>query len=166
LWPEGEFEGHWRAQGEQQGEEHHVYSTADGKTVIKRNNLKYHASFLEYFERVALHNHLFPQSRLHFLGFDESDWMLKPVTSQWFIEARRGATELEIEEHITKLGFSCSDDKGLNWYSRETGIVVEDLHDQNAVSDEQGRLVVFDPVIYAKPTERLIRATLRPRGLI
>jgi len=34
------------------------------------------------------------------------------------------------------------------------------------VIDEKGRLVVFDPVIYAKPTVRLIRQTLRPRGLI
>lgn len=72
--------------------------------------------------------------------------MLKPVTSQPVIKADRGATEAEVRDYMTRLGFHPYDEYGLNWYNVSNGIVVEDLHDQNAVIDHMGRLVVFDPV--------------------
>ena len=69
ILPKGEFDQQWEAQGKQGGGENDVYFSPDGKFAIKRNNLAFHSSYLEFFERLALHNWLFPEAKMHLIGF-------------------------------------------------------------------------------------------------
>jgi serine/threonin/tyrosin kinase-like protein len=147
--------------------------------VVKRNNLAYHDSYLQYFERLAIHNWLFPESKLHFIGFDEDDGILKPVTSQPVIEVDKGGTDAEQQgrakeaeqaarAHMQALGFRKVMVNGQeDWYHPESGTVVEDLHSENVVLDKNRRAVVFDPTIYTVPKigSALERALIR-EGLL
>lgn len=45
-----------------QGNEQLVYVQPDGKYVIKVNDCAYHGTWLEFFDRLALHNFLFPET--------------------------------------------------------------------------------------------------------
>ena len=49
-----EFTARWQQGGSIEGGEHQVF--AQNGLVYKRNNLLYHASWLEYFHRLVLHN--------------------------------------------------------------------------------------------------------------
>jgi len=55
--------------------------------------------------------------------------------------------------HMKALGFKPTSEghRKWDWYDPITGVVVEDLHDENVIKDYAGRLVIFDPVIYPVP---------------
>ncbi len=121
----------------------------DGRTVWKRNNLSYHHSWQEYFERLLLHNWLFPEAPMALQGFDvDEEGQFRPVITQTLIVIDRGAARQDVQPWMEAQGFKVADEKGLNFYHPIAGIIVEDLHDENAVFDMNGRLIVFDPVIY------------------
>jgi hypothetical protein len=139
------FQRRWREQGCAGETEHEIYFDEASGRWFKRNNLSYHLSWADYFDRVALHGYLFPEAAIKLEGFVETEEGLKPVVSQPDIPANRGATRREVESEMRKLGFRRvrGDD-----YQRSDGIVVEDLHDENVLLDENGRLAFIDPVIY------------------
>ncbi|WP_246859667.1 hypothetical protein [Spirosoma sp. KCTC 42546] len=118
----------------------------------KRNNLAFHTSYLEYFERLALHNWLFPDTIYWLEGLmlvvepgDEFP-QLRPVLSQKALRAVRGATQNEVEALMNKLGFVRRYED--NYTNADQTLFIEDLHDQNVLVDATGDLLVFDPVIY------------------
>ena len=49
-----------------EGGENQIYLA--GALVYKRNNLAFHTSYLEFFERLALHNWLFPDTAYTLIG--------------------------------------------------------------------------------------------------
>ena len=136
------FERQWRRQGRIGGQENDVYLTAN--RVFKRNNLSFHLSYADFFDRLALHNQLFPGAPLRFEGFVGDCKELWPVMSQPAVRARRGATRVEVEAFMRRLGFKRvrHDD-----YRHPESILVEDLHDENVFIDEDGEMAVIDPVI-------------------
>lgn len=138
-----EFEERWREQGCVAGQENDV--CLKGRRVIKRNNLVFHLSYADFFDRLALHHLLFPGAPPRLEGFVEHEGMLKPVFSQPAVRARRGASRQEVARLLARLGFTrvSHDD-----YSHPEGILVEDLHDENVFIDEDGQIVIIDPVIY------------------
>ncbi len=91
-----EFTRRWIAYGCIEGGEHQIFQK-DG-IFYKRNNLAFHTSYLEYFERLALHNWLFPDTMYWFEGLmlvseaDEEYAQLQPVVAQKALRAVRGAT--------------------------------------------------------------------------
>lgn len=117
----------------------------EGNRVLKRNNLCFHLSHADFFDRLALHSLLFPGAPPRLEGFVEHADGLRPVFSQPAVRARRGARREEVEAFMRRLDFSRvrHDD-----YRHPGGILVEDLHDENVFIDEQGEIVVIDPVIY------------------
>ena len=138
------FEQRWIAQGRIGGQENDVH--LEGPRVFKRNNLTFHLGYIEFFDRLALHNLLFPGAPLRLEGFVEGrDALLLPVMSQPAIRAQRGATRREVEAFMRQLDFVHirHDD-----YRHEEGILVEDLHDENVFIDSDGDVIVIDPVIY------------------
>lgn len=137
------FERQWRRQGRIGGQENDVYLSAN--RVFKRNNLSFHLSYVDFFDRLVLHNQLFPGAPLRFEGFVGRRDGLWPVMSQPAVRARRGATRTEVEAFMQRLGFKRirHDD-----YRHPEGILVEDLHDENVFIDEDGEMAVIDPVIY------------------
>lgn len=147
ILPAVDFERSWRSQGCIGGQENDEF-LRDNR-VWKRNNLSFHLCFADFFDRLALHNSLFPGAPLRFEGVTEHEGELRPVMSQPAVRARRGATRAEVEALMRGLGFTRvqNDD-----YRHPEGILVEDLHDENVFLDEGGEVVVIDPVIYLSET--------------
>lgn len=136
--------------GSIEGGEHQVFS--DGGIAYKRNNLAFHTSYFEYFERLVMHNWLFPDTFYWFEGFmlvsedPDDEPQLRPVVSQKALLAVRGATRHEVETEIKRMGFIRRYED--NYVNPSQTIFIEDLHDQNVLVDSTGDLLIFDPVIY------------------
>lgn len=86
-----EFTHRWFESGCIEGGENQVFSV-DG-IVYKRNNVAFHTSYFEYFERLIVHNWLFPDTYYTFLGLmwvRENDEFpqLRPVVSPAGISGR------------------------------------------------------------------------------
>ena len=146
-----DFDRSWEAGGKIEGGENQVFIRGDGRTVSKRNNLSYHSSYQQFFERLLLHNWIFPWAMLSFDGFSDTFEGLHALLSQPVIVSIRPAFRQQVEPYMKARGFVATDEKGWNYFSPKTGLVVEDLHEYNAVIDSRGRVVIFDPVIYANP---------------
>lgn len=137
------FETGWIAQGRIGGQENDVY--LEGNRVLKRNNLCFHLSHADFLDRLALHSLLFPGAPPRLEGFVEHAGELRPVFSQPAVRAQRGARRDEVEAFMCRLDFTRvrHDD-----YQHAEGLLVEDLHAENVFIDEQGEVIVIDPVIY------------------
>lgn len=150
LWDANTFTQSWYEQGCIEGGENQVIHA--GNIVHKRNNLAFHTSYLEYFERLALHNWLFPATRYEFEGLmlvaESPDEVpdLRPVVAQQALRAVRGANRDEVETLMNQMGFLRRYED--NYANADQTIFVEDLHDQNALVTAGGELLIFDPVIY------------------
>ena len=143
------FTHEWIAYGEYEGGEHQVYQR--GSYFFKRNNLFYHTGWLEYFHRLVLHNWLFPDTALLFLGLMLVEDEVQPVVKQKALVGIRGAEQKEVEQEMAQMGFYRR--KADNYYSPMLGILVEDLHDENVLVSPKGSLLIFDPVIYLTKPE-------------
>lgn len=150
LWDANEFTRRWYDTGCVEGGENQVIHADD--VVYKRNNLAFHTSYLEYFERLVMHNYLFPDTLYVFEGLmlvqepDDEYPQLRPVVSQKALWAVRGATRDEVETLMNQLGFVRRYED--NYVNADQTLFIEDLHDQNVLVDATGDLLVFDPVIY------------------
>lgn len=147
-----EFETGWENQGCIGGQENDVYLR--GERAWKRNNLSYHLSYADFFDRLVLHNVLFPGAQLQLEGMIQVAGQLWPVMSQAAVRAKRGARRDEVEPFMHRLGFTRT--RGED-YRHPEGILVEDLHDENVFIDLDDNLVVIDPVIYlteSRPSSR------------
>jgi hypothetical protein len=160
LIPPAEFEAEWKRQGEVSGEENQVI--IKGGRVLKRNfghgladgPLVFHRDWSEFFDRMALHNYLFRDAPLTLEGFMDTEGRLAPIMSQPFVKGTRGATRAEVETLMrTKLGFERTREDN---YRNAEGIIVEDLHEENALMTDDG-VVVIDPVIFDKSKPSDIR---------
>jgi hypothetical protein len=148
-----EFTRLWFESGCIEGGENQVFSASG--VAYKRNNLAFHTSYLEYFERLILHNWLFPDTYYTFLGFmwvteNEEPRQWRPVVSQKAFRAVRGATRQETEVEMNRLGFTRRYED--NYVNTDLNLFVDDLHDQNVLIDATGELLIFDPVIYLADT--------------
>lgn len=122
---------------------------------MKRNNVAFHTSYFEYFERLIVHNWLFPDTYYTFLGLmwvreNDVSPQLRPVVSQQAFRAVRGATRDEVEAEMLRLGFVRRYED--NYVNADLNLFVDDLHDQNVLVDAEGDLLIFDPVIYVSGT--------------
>jgi hypothetical protein len=97
------FDSKWTAQGRIGGQENDVY--LEKGRVLKCNNLSYHLSYADFFDRLALHNVLFPGAPLRLEGFLLRAKELYPVMSQPAVRAKRGARRDEVEIFMGRLGF-------------------------------------------------------------
>lgn len=144
-----DFTRQWFEFGNAEGGEHQIFQ-ADG-IYHKRNNMAFHTSYLEYFERVMLHNWLFPDTAYAFLGLmwvpeNNESPQLRPVVTQRALLAVRGASRDEVEAEMKRLSFTCRYED--NYVSTTLNLFVDDLHDQNVLVNADGDLLIFDPVIY------------------
>jgi hypothetical protein len=154
LLDDAEFTRDWIAQGSIGGQENDVF-LRDGR-VLKRNNLCFHLSYADFFDRLALHHLLFPGAPLSLEGFVQHDAELLPIMSQPAVRAQRGAKRTEVATLMRQLGFEPvrNDD-----YRHPEGILVEDLHDENVFIDTEGEIVLIDPVIYLEGARPVTKTT-------
>lgn len=142
-----DFDRQWKRDGQKGEAENEVYYDEANHSWIKRNNLSYHSSYLEFFHRIALHNNLFPEAEYTLTGFVVKDNHLWPVLSQRHVQADRGASREEVLNHMKTLGFENIPNTD-DYINHQTGIRVEDLHDENVLVSPDGDLYIVDPVIY------------------
>lgn len=147
ITPYEDFEKKWTTQGKLGEAEHKVYFDESSQKWIKVNNLSYHSSYLDYFYRLALHNTMFPEAYITFIGFVEDDGELLPLVSQTHVPSQRGATPQEVEIHMKNLGYENIPNTH-DYINKSTGIRVEDLHDENVLIGPGDMLYVVDPVIF------------------
>ena len=143
-----EFSRRWLHQGKRGEAENSVYFDEDSQRWFKRNNLSYHTTYLEFFYRLALHNASFPEAPYALEGFVINDGELQPIISQPHVRATKGATEVDVEKLMNKLGYTKIKGTQHDYYNAEKGIRVEDMHDENVLMDDEGNIFVVDPVIY------------------
>lgn len=143
-----EFDRKWKEQGQKGEAENDVYFDEESQRWFKRNNLSYHTTFLEFFYRLALHNESFPEAPYALEGFVINDGELQPIISQPHVRATKGASPVDVEKLMNRLGYQKILGTEHDYINREKGIRVEDMHDENVLMDDDGNLFVIDPVIY------------------
>jgi hypothetical protein len=138
------FAKRWIEQGKLGGAENDIYY-GKGRWV-KRNSLRFHSSYLEFFYRLSLQNYFFPSCPVELFGFVRSEGKLLPLFRQPDIVASRGATAKEVAIAMSEIGFKRQGDSD-DYYNEELDISIEDLHDQNALINESG-MEIIDPVTF------------------
>ena len=123
------------------GYEQRVYLAEDVRFVIKLNDLVFYEYWLDYFRNLLIHNFLFPQTAYELIGFCLEQEKLYAVVKQPFIEVTE-PTELEhVKDFLFSNGFQLK--KNNDYFNNEVGIILEDLHDENVVTNN-GTLFFID----------------------
>lgn len=122
------------------GNENDTYISNEGY-VYKVNNLMNSKGILPLFDRIKLHNQIFPSSRYEFVGFTGFDGRsIYPIFRQAYVHESTNATPEEIEEYMNTLGFS-----KINRHKYTNGdITISDLRPRNVLKDTDGDLYVVD----------------------
>lgn len=122
------------------GNENDTYISNEGY-VYKVNNLMNSKGILPLFDRIKLHNQIFPSSRYEFVGFTGFDGRsIYPIFRQAYVHESTNATPEEIEEYMNTLGFS-----KINEHKYTNGdITISDLRPRNVLKDTDGDLYVVD----------------------
>ena len=152
-----EFDRKWIEQGRRGETENAIYYDEPSNRWFKRNNLSYHTTYLEFFYRLALHNELFHGTGYSLEGFVMNDGELQPVISQPHVKASAGASSVEVEEMMKKLNYEKIPGSNNDYINKQTGIRVEDMHDENVLRGENGDLFVVDPVIFMDDEGKVMR---------
>lgn len=145
-----DFTRQWIRDGKKGETENETYYDEPSHRWIKRNNMLMHSTYLEFFHRLAMHNYLFPEAPVRLEGFVVNEGELMPVFSQPHVQADRGATLAEVVKYMSKMGFKQR--RGPDFYNPDTGVLVEDLHDENVLVSPDGHLYIVDPIIFLDET--------------
>jgi len=127
-----------------QGAEQKVY-LKDGLTVLKLNDAIYYASWVDYFHNLLLNNLFFPDTAYQLLGFYKDSSILYAVVEQPFVKANEKTDLNMVKAFLENNGFI--NKKNHDYYNEELGLILEDLHDENVLS-QNGMLYFIDTVFY------------------
>jgi hypothetical protein len=133
------------------GSENEVYTSLDSRFVYKLNDFRYSDDNLSpFFERIIVHNQLFPDCGYTFLGFAENrDGKVCAVLRQPFILSQREATQGEINEEMERLGFQKEQDDG---YFTNSDYDIFDAVPNNVLKGDDGHLYFIDTIIFRSGT--------------
>ena len=133
------------------GSENEVYASLDNRSVYKLNDFRYSDDNLTpFFERICIHNQLFPDCAYEFIGFTENrDGKTCAVLRQPFIQAEREAIQQEIDEEMVRLGFKKEQDSG---YFSNADYDIFDAVPNNVLMGEDGHLYFIDTIIFKADT--------------
>ena len=127
-----------------QGAEQKVY-LKDGLTVLKLNDAIYYASWIDYFHNLLLNNLFFPDTAYQLLGFYKESSILYAVVEQPFVKANEKTDLNIVKTFLENNGFI--NKKNHDYYNEELGLILEDLHDENVLTQD-GMLYFIDTVFY------------------
>jgi RNA polymerase sigma factor (sigma-70 family) len=147
------FYSQWKMFGSKGGAEHHVYYDEKDHRWHKSlyNNMQL-GSIRNYFERMAIFNRLFPESAYRLEGFhiNEKNGEIQPYVSQADV-AGTPVTKEAIAEMMEDKGFEPiqmrNSDAYNAYYNEQIGVLVYDLHLENALKNKNGKIVVIDAFI-------------------
>ena len=133
------------------GSENEVYASLDSKHVYKLNDFRYSDdNLMPFFERIAIHNQLFPDCEYILIGFAENrDGKTCAVLRQPFILSQCEATQQEINEEMERLGFHKEQDDG---YFTNSDYDIFDAVPNNVLKGDDGHLYFIDTIIFKSNT--------------
>ncbi len=129
-----------------EGAEQKVY-LKDGKSVLKLNDAIYYTCWEDYFVNLLLNNFFFPDTAYNLIGFHEIDSILYAVVEQQFIKANQKTDLNHVRQFMESNGFISI--RKYDYYNSVSGILIEDLHDENVLTND-GMLYFIDTVFYVK----------------
>jgi len=129
-----------------EGAEQKVY-LKDSRSVIKLNDAIYYLSWEDYFVNLLLNNYFFPDTAYNLLGFFKDNSVLYAVVEQSFIKATEKTDLNHVEQFMNTNGFQRI--RNNDYFNSELGIILEDLHDENVLTNN-GILYFVDTVFYLK----------------
>lgn len=132
-----------------EGAEQKIYEYADPKYVIKLNDSIFYEFWEDYFNSLLIHNFFFPHLAYELLGFYKSELNLNAVVKQPFVQSTEITNLDNVKTFLLENGFI--NKKANDYYHPELGIIVEDLHDENVLTEE-GSLQFIDTVFYLTPS--------------
>lgn len=132
------------------GSENEVYASFDSRYVFKLNDFRYSDDNLSpFFERITVHNELFPDCEYALIGFAENrDGKICAVLRQSFILSQREATPQEIDEEMARLGFH----KEQEGYFTNGEYDIFDAVPNNVLMGDDGHLYFIDTIIFKTNT--------------
>ncbi|HSP43997.1 MAG TPA: AIR synthase-related protein, partial [Luteolibacter sp.] len=139
-----DFNQKWARQGKISGAEQRVYLEEQECSVIKANDGNFHGNWLQYLERLHLHQLLFPETACTFLGLLVEDSGISMVVRQPFAKASdgiAGATRDEVEAWMRD-HFGAFRYKNDDYYLPQLDLLIEDLHDENVLVSENRKALL------------------------
>jgi hypothetical protein len=128
-----------------EGAEQKVYLDIDDAHVIKTNDAIFYLTWQDYFHSLLLHNYFFPATSYQLIGFIIEDNKLYAVVKQAYIISTETTNMDSIKELMLLNGFYNT--KNYDFLNAELGIILEDLHDENVLTNN-GVLFFIDTVFY------------------
>lgn len=132
------------------GGEASVYFEDDSRSVIKLNDGVYYATWLEFFNSLVIHNLLFTNTAYTLLGFIEIETSLQVVLQQSFVTYDDAVDLSNVRKLLAFNDFENQERNSVptnNYYNRELGIILEDIHDENVIVNSN-TLFFIDTVFY------------------
>lgn len=135
-----------------EGAEQKVYFQPGTDYVIKTADAIFYQLWVDYFNNLLVHNYLFPDTAYTLLGFSFKKDILSSVLKQPFINSTATTNLEQVKEFLLANGFTHK--KNNDYTHNKLGIILEDLHDENVLTNN-GILYFVDTVIYL--TEQFYR---------
>jgi hypothetical protein len=128
-----------------EGAEQKVYLDRDDVHVVKTNDGIFYLTWKDYFNSLLLHNYFFPATAYELIGFVYENANLYAAVRQPYIKANETTNIDSIKELMLLNGFSNT--KNNDYLNKELGIILEDLHDENVLTNNNV-LFFVDTVFY------------------
>lgn len=127
-----------------EGAEQKVYLNGS-EHVMKLNDAIYYNSWKDYLYNLLLHNFFFSDTAYNLLGFTEDNNTLYAVVQQPYVSSTESTNLEHVRTFMLSNGFE--NNRNNDYINKEVGIILEDLHDENVLTQE-GVLYFIDTVFY------------------
>lgn len=131
------------------GAEQKVYFPGYTDYVLKISDAIFYTYWVDYFNNLLLHNAFFSNTAYELIGFYQHDEKLFAVLKQSFIEVTELTNLENVKQFLLTNGFE--NKKNNDYYHPVLGIILEDLHDENILTNN-GVLFFVDTVFYLTDT--------------
>ncbi|MBA3706718.1 MAG: hypothetical protein H0W84_12705 [Bacteroidetes bacterium] len=128
-----------------EGAEQKIYEYTNPSFVLKLNDSIFYESWEDYFNNLLIHNYFFPHLAYELLGFHRADKKLYAVVKQPFVKSTENTNLNNVKDFLSANGFVNKKDN--DYYHPQLGIILEDLHDENVLTEE-GALQFIDTVFF------------------
>lgn len=128
-----------------EGAEQRVYYYEELGIVIKTNDTIFFEYWLDYFNNLLIHNYFFGDTAYTLLGFRIINATLYAVIEQPHVVRTEDIDLEDVKAFLSQNGFDNT--RRNDYYNKDLGIILEDLHDENVISSDQ-ILFFVDTVFY------------------
>ncbi|HWY11521.1 MAG TPA: hypothetical protein VN026_09355 [Bacteroidia bacterium] len=132
-----------------EGAEQKIYEFSDTNFILKLNDSIFYALWEDYLYNLLIHNYFFPHLAYELLGFYKGEDKLYSVVKQPFVRSTESTNLENVKEFLATNGFL--NKKENDYYHPGLGIILEDLHDENVLTEE-GTLQFIDTVFFLTPS--------------